>query len=54
MDEAKKRLCEASKAHFMLEDIYISAMDFERKEKASKEYINKILNYCEKGKNMIK
>ena len=36
LDEAKKRLCEASKAHFMLEDIYISAMDFERKEKASK------------------
>lgn len=53
LDEAKDRLKLASEAHFALEDIYVSAMDFDKKEKASEEYINKILYYCEKRKNMI-
>ena len=54
LDEAKVRLRFAADAHFALEDIYIRAMDFEKKQTASKEYIDKILNYCEKCKNMVK
>ncbi len=54
LDEAKTRLSLASEAHFKLEEIYISAMDFGSKEKATKEYINKILGYCEKMRNMVK
>ena len=54
LDEAKMRLNLASEAHFKLEKIYISAMDFDSKEKATKEYINKILDYCEKMRNMVK
>ena len=54
VSEALSRLDEAKKAHFALEDIYVAAMDFERKEFMTKEWINKIIGYCENQKNVVK
>ena len=43
LESAYKVLSDAKKHHFALEDIYIGAMDFEKKEKLQKELIEKIL-----------
>ena len=40
LDKAAECLCDASKVHFEIEKIYISAMDFEKKEKYSEELLN--------------
>ncbi len=53
LDEAKERLQRVRETHFELEEIYIAAMDFDAKEKATKEWTNKIIGYCEKYKNMV-
>ena len=53
LSEAIDRLGKAKEAHFALEEIYIAAMDFESKEKATAKWINKIIGYCEKRKNMV-
>ena len=44
LSEAVARLDGVKKAHFALEDIYVAAMDFDKKEKETKEWINKILS----------